>query len=60
MPDLGGTPHERASPTSDAASSALAQDYNADLGTALRQIVASGGVSIDYVNSYRAKNGEML
>ncbi|WP_158931177.1 SGNH/GDSL hydrolase family protein [Acidisphaera sp. S103] len=52
VPDLGVTPDERASPASDAASSALAQDYNADLGTALRQIVASGGASIDYVNTY--------
>jgi outer membrane lipase/esterase len=52
VPDLGVTPYERAQPGSDAASSALAQDYNTDLGTALRQIVASGAASIDYVDTY--------
>jgi outer membrane lipase/esterase len=52
VPDLGVTPYERARPASDAASSTLAQDYNADLGAALRQIVASGAASIDYVNTY--------
>jgi phospholipase/lecithinase/hemolysin len=52
VPDLGVTPYERARPASDAASSTLAQDYNADLGAALQQIVASGAASIDYVNTY--------
>ena len=52
VPDLGVTPDERALPASDAASSTLAQDYNADLGAALQQIMASGGASIDYVNTY--------
>jgi phospholipase/lecithinase/hemolysin len=52
VPDLGVTPYERALPASDAASSTLAQDYNADLGAALQQIVATGAASIDYVNTY--------
>jgi phospholipase/lecithinase/hemolysin len=52
VPDLGVTPYERARPAADAASGTLAQDYNADLGAALRQIVASGAASIDYVNTY--------
>jgi phospholipase/lecithinase/hemolysin len=52
VPDLGVTPYERARPASAAVSSALAQEYNADLGAALQQIVASGAASIDYVNTY--------
>jgi phospholipase/lecithinase/hemolysin len=52
VPDLGKTPYERARPASDATSSALAQRYNADLGVALQQIVASGAASIDYINTY--------
>jgi hypothetical protein len=39
----------------------LAQDYNADLGAALQQIVASGAASIDYelsqINAARASRG---
>ena len=41
-----------ARPASDAASSALAQTYNTELGAALQQIMASGAASIDYVNTY--------
>ena len=52
VPDLGVTPYERARPGTAAASSTLAQDYNADLGAALRTIVASGAASVDYVNTY--------
>jgi phospholipase/lecithinase/hemolysin len=52
VPDLAVTPYEGARPDSEAASSTLAQDYNADLGAALQQIVASGAASIDYVNTY--------
>lgn len=52
VPDLGKTPYEEARPASDAASSALAQTYNTDLGAALQQIMASGAASIDYVNTY--------
>jgi phospholipase/lecithinase/hemolysin len=52
VPDLGVTPYEKARPASDAASSALAQDYNNDLGAALQKIMASGAASIDYVNTY--------
>jgi phospholipase/lecithinase/hemolysin len=52
VPDLGKTPYEMARPASDATSTALAQTYNADLGAALQQIVASGAASIDYVNTF--------
>jgi phospholipase/lecithinase/hemolysin len=52
VPDLGKTPYERARPTSDATSSALAQTYNAELGAALQQIMASDRVSIDYINTF--------
>jgi phospholipase/lecithinase/hemolysin len=52
VPDLGKTPYEMARPASDATSSALAQTYNAELGTALQQIMASGAASIDYVNTF--------
>ena len=51
VPDLGKTPYETALPTA-ATSSALAQDFNTDLGTALRAIVSSGAASIDYVDTY--------
>jgi phospholipase/lecithinase/hemolysin len=50
--DLSKTPYEMAQPASDATSSALAQTYNAELGAALQQIVASGAASIDYVNAF--------
>jgi phospholipase/lecithinase/hemolysin len=52
VPDLGKTPYEMARPGSDATSTALAQTYNADLGAALQQIMASGAASIDYVNVF--------
>lgn len=52
VPDLGVTPYEEARPASDAASSALAQTYNADLGAALQQIMASGAAEVDYINTY--------
>ena len=52
VPDLGKTPYEMARPASDAASSNLAATYNAELGAALRTIVASGKASIDYVDTF--------
>jgi phospholipase/lecithinase/hemolysin len=52
VPDLGNTPYEQARPLSDAASSSLAQTYNADLGAALQQVMATTGASIDDVNTY--------
>lgn len=52
VPDLGKTPYETARPATDAASSALAQTFNADLGAALQQIVATTGVKVDYVDTY--------
>lgn len=52
VPDLGVTPYETARPATDATSSALAQSYNAELGTALQQIMASGVASVDYINTY--------
>jgi phospholipase/lecithinase/hemolysin len=51
VPDLGKTPYEAARPASEATSSALAQTYNADLGAALQQIMASGAASIEYVDT---------
>jgi outer membrane lipase/esterase len=51
IPDLGKTPNEMARPASDATSTALAQTYNAELGAALQQIMASGAASIDYINT---------
>jgi phospholipase/lecithinase/hemolysin len=52
VPDLGNTPYENARPRTDASSSTLAKTYNADLGTALQQIVASGAASINFVNTF--------
>ena len=52
VPDLGIAPYEMARPASDATSSALAQSFNSDLGSALQAIVASGAASIDYVDTY--------
>ena len=52
VPDLSRTPYEMARPKTDAASGALAQAYNADLGAALKAIVASGAASIDFVDTY--------
>jgi phospholipase/lecithinase/hemolysin len=52
VPDLGKTPYEMARPATDATSSALAQEFNTDLGSALRTIMASGVASIDYVDTY--------
>jgi phospholipase/lecithinase/hemolysin len=52
VPDLGATPYEQARPASDATSSTLAQAYNADLGAALQQIMASGAAEVDYINTY--------
>lgn len=52
VPDLSKTPYETARPASDAASGADARLYNAGLGAAIWQIVASGAASIDYVDTY--------
>ena len=52
VPDLGKTPYEMARPASDAQSSVLAQEYNADLGSALTAIVATGAASIDFIDTY--------
>jgi phospholipase/lecithinase/hemolysin len=52
VPDLGKTPYETARPATDATASSLAQTYNADLGAALQQIVASGAAHVDYVDTY--------
>jgi phospholipase/lecithinase/hemolysin len=52
VPDLAKTPYEMARPASDATSGTLAQEFNTDLGAALRAIVASGAASIDYVDTY--------
>lgn len=52
VPDLGKTPYETARPLSDATSSALAQQYNAELGQSIQQIVATHAASIDYVDTY--------
>lgn len=50
--DLSKTPYEMARPASDATSSALAQSFNADLGSALQAIVATGAASIDFIDTY--------
>jgi phospholipase/lecithinase/hemolysin len=52
VPDLGKIPYETARPLSDAASSTLAQQYNAELGQAIQQIVASGAASVDVIDTY--------
>ena len=52
VPDLGKTPYEMARPASDATATTLAQTYNAELGAAMQQIMASGAASIDYVNTF--------
>ena len=52
VPDLGKTPYETARPLTAAASSVLAQDFNTDLGAAIRQIMATSGASIDTINTY--------
>ena len=51
VPNLGETPYEKALPTA-ARSSVLAQEFNTDLGAALRKIMATHVASIDYVNTY--------
>jgi phospholipase/lecithinase/hemolysin len=51
VPNLGETPYEKARPTA-ATSSTLAREFNADLGTALTKIMASGSAKIDYVDTY--------
>lgn len=56
VPDLAKTPYEMARPASDAVSGTLAQQFNTDLGAALRAIVASGAASIDYVDTYGLLN----
>ena len=52
VPDLGKTPYESARPATATTSSTLAQTFNAELGVALQQIVASGAASVDYVDTY--------
>jgi len=52
VPDLGKTPYEAARPKTEAIASTLAQQYNADLATSLRQVMATGAVSIDLVDTY--------
>ncbi len=52
VPDLAKTPYELARPASDAISGTLAETYNADLGAALRQIMASGAARIDTVDTF--------
>lgn len=56
VPDLGKTPYEMARPTTDAASSALAQTFNSDMGSALQAIMATGAASINYVDTYGLLN----
>lgn len=51
VPDLSDTPYENARPESDAASGALAQSYNAQLGGILNAIMAAHPVNIDLINT---------
>jgi len=52
IPDLAKTPYEQARSATAATSSALAQQYNTELGTAIQQIVASGAASVDVIDTY--------
>jgi phospholipase/lecithinase/hemolysin len=52
VPDLGKTPYQAEKPLTAATSSVLAQQYNAELGAAVQQIVASGAVSADVIDTY--------
>jgi phospholipase/lecithinase/hemolysin len=56
VPDLGKTPYEMARPATGATSSALVQEFNSDLGSALQAMMASGGAKIDYVDTYGLLN----
>jgi phospholipase/lecithinase/hemolysin len=59
LPDLGATPYEAARPATAAAATTDAQQYNADLGASLQQIVASGAASIDVVDTFSLLNMAM-
>jgi outer membrane lipase/esterase len=52
VPDLGETPYETARPSSQADSSSLAQQYDTSLGASVQQLMASGAVSIDFIDTY--------
>jgi phospholipase/lecithinase/hemolysin len=52
VPDLAKTPYQAERPLTAATSSILAQQYNAELGAAVQQMVASGAVSADLIDTY--------
>jgi phospholipase/lecithinase/hemolysin len=52
VPDLGKTPYETARPLSQGAASSLAQQYDSSLSASVQQLVASGVVSIDFIDTY--------
>jgi phospholipase/lecithinase/hemolysin len=52
VPNLGETPYEAARPSSQADASSLAQQYDTSLGASLQQLVTSGAVSIDFIDTY--------
>jgi phospholipase/lecithinase/hemolysin len=52
VPDLGSTPYEAARPATQSDASSLAQQYDSDLGASLQQLMASGTVSIDLIDTY--------
>lgn len=52
VPDLGKTPEEASNPATAATASGLATTFNAELGSALQHIMATGAASIDYIDTY--------
>ncbi len=52
VPNLGATPYEAARPATQANATSLAQQYDADLSASLQQLMASGAVSIDLIDTY--------
>ncbi|HBK06655.1 MAG TPA: hypothetical protein DDZ81_12430 [Acetobacteraceae bacterium] len=52
VPDLSKTPSGLAAPNTAATKAALAQDFNADLGAGLREIMAAGTAKIDYIDTF--------
>ncbi len=52
VPDLGKIPYETARPQNAPAATALAQEYNTQLGAALQGIMNADHVNIDFINTF--------
>lgn len=52
VPDISKSPSGLATPATAPIKSQLAQTFNADLGTALQGIMASGAAKIDYIDTF--------